>query len=80
MTTTITNSQKSTETANNGRAKTDNPGVDVLIDQAEALRSSLRETVAKTAELIAGLKRHRKQSKIVRNTLASLRQLQNLGA
>jgi len=58
--------------------KVDSPGVETLIDQAEALRAALRETVAKTRELIAGLKRHRKQNRIVRGTLASLRQLQNL--
>jgi len=77
---TTTHARSAEPTSNNGSAKNDNPGVEILIDQAEAIRSSLRETVAKTSALIAGLKRHRKHSKIVRSTLASLRQLQSMDA
>ena len=50
-----------------------------LIGQAEQLKVSLRETLGKTNELIVGLKRHRKEAKIVRTTLDSLRQLQTVG-
>ena len=50
-----------------------------LIGQAEQLKVSLRETLSKTSELIVGLKRHRKEAKIVRSTLDSLRQLQTVG-
>ena len=55
-------------------------GVESLIEQAEAVKASLRETVASTSELIASLKKHRKQTKLVRSTLASLRQLQSIDA
>ena len=50
-----------------------------LIDAAEQLKASLRDTLGKTSVLIAGLKRHRKEAKIVRTTLDSLRQLQTVG-
>jgi hypothetical protein len=50
-----------------------------LIGQAEQLKVSLRETLSKTSDLIVGLKRHRKEAKIVRTTLDSLRQLQTVG-
>ena len=50
-----------------------------LIDAAEQLKASLRDTLGKTNELIGGLKRHRKEAKIVRTTLDSLRQLQTVG-
>ena len=49
-----------------------------LIEQAQALKASLRDALSKTSELIASLKRQRKQSKIVASTLASLRQLQTI--
>jgi len=51
----------------------------LLIDAAEQLKVSLRDTLGKTNELIVGLKRHRKEAKIVRTTLDSLRQLQPVG-
>jgi hypothetical protein len=50
-----------------------------LIEAAEQLKASLRDTLGKTSELIVGLKRHRKEAKIVRSTLDSLRQLQTVG-
>ncbi len=54
----------------------DVPSVDDLIVRADALKAALRESAAATSELISGLKRHRRKSKLVQNTLASLRQLQ----
>lgn len=71
------------KTNNNGHAKASehgNDGLAVLIEDAENLKTSLRDSLSKTSELIAGLKRHRKQSKAVQSTLNSLRQLQSLGA
>jgi hypothetical protein len=71
---------------NNGAGNSDgtgpeNPtGVESLIEQAEAVKTSLRETLTNTSELIASLKKHRKQTKLVRSTLASLRQLQSIDA
>jgi hypothetical protein len=64
-----------TDTGSDGQA-----GVESLIEQAEAVKTSLRETLTNTSELIASLKKHRKQSRLVRSTLASLRQLQSIDA
>lgn len=50
------------------------------IEQAKALRASLRDSIAKTNELIRTLKRQQRQSKVVQTTLASLKQLQSLSA
>ena len=66
----------------NGRAKASEHGDNgfaALVKDAENLKTSLRDTISKTNELIAGLKRRRKQSKAVQLTLNSLRQLQSLG-
>ncbi len=65
---------------NNGTGNDDRAGVEVLIEQAEAVKTSLRETLTNTSELISALKKHRKQSRLVRSTLASLRQLQSIDA
>jgi hypothetical protein len=46
------------------------------LEQATALRTVLREAVNKTSELIRALKRDQKQSRLVRSTLASLKQIQ----
>ena len=64
----------------NGTGNDDRAGVEALIEQAEAVKTSLRETLARTTELITALKKHRKQTKLVRSTLASLRQLQSIDA
>jgi hypothetical protein len=61
-------------------AKADDQGIDVLIEQAEAVKVSLRDSLSKTGELISALKRHRKQSKLVQSTLQSLRKLQTVDA
>lgn len=70
------------KTNNNSRTKAkehgDN-GFAALVEDAENLKTSLRDAISKANELIAGLKRHRKQSKAVQSTLNSLRQLQSLG-
>ena len=72
----------SAKTNRNGHAvndtppKTDQDGIDVLIEQAEAVKASLRDATANLGQLIAALKRHKKQAKLVQTTLASLRRLQ----
>ena len=48
------------------------------IEQAEALRDSLKDALDKTRELVRTLERQKKQSRIVESTLASLRQLQTV--
>jgi hypothetical protein len=45
---------------------------------AEALRDSLKESLTRTRELIASLRKRKKQSRLVESTLASLRQLQGV--
>ena len=67
--------------AGNGRppAKTGQPEQESPVsslDQAVALRDALRDAVNQTTVLITALKRERKQSKLVRSTLASLKQIQ----
>ena len=77
-----------TKTNQNGRSRNNNnetstdsqAGVEALIEQAETVKASLRETLTNTTELISALKKHRKQTKLVRSTLASLRQLQSIDA
>jgi len=59
-------------------AKSDEQSYEALIEQAEAVRTSLRDSLSQTGELISALKRHRKQSKAVATTLASLRKLQGV--
>ena len=66
--------------ASDGTGPENSTGVESLIEQAEAVKTSLRETLTNTSELITSLKKHRKQTKLVRSTLASLRQLQSIDA
>lgn len=49
-----------------------------LLDAAETLKSSLRDALSKTTNLIAGLKRQRTQTKRIRSAVASLKQLETL--
>lgn len=49
-----------------------------LIVEAQALRDYLHDGHARASRLCVSLKRHRKQSKLVASTLASLRQLQQI--
>ena len=49
-----------------------------VLEQAHALRSVLRDALSKTNELVSSIKRHKRQSRLVENTLASLRQLQSI--
>lgn len=51
-----------------------------VLREAEAVKSSLRDAHGQVGRLIVALKRHRRQSKLVQSTLASLKQLQSLEA
>ena len=73
--------QESPGAGNNGRATTkakptsqDSPAG--ALEQATTLRTTLRNAVNETTDLIRALKREQKQSKLVRSTLASLKQIQ----
>jgi hypothetical protein len=50
-----------------------------LIEQAIKFRSSLHDLMHEAGDLVKALKQHRRQSKAVETTLASLKQLQSLG-
>jgi hypothetical protein len=72
------NGQESAAPANsNGHPASENPGTSLatLIQNAEALHATLNDARSSIARLIAGLRRHRKQSRLVSETLKSLRQL-----
>lgn len=69
-----------TNGAANGTTNAEHAGEVSLIEQAEAVRTSLKESTDKVSDLITSLKRHRKQSRLVQSTLSSLKQLQSLDA
>ena len=50
-----------------------------LIEHAEQLRTALRDTLVKSNELLKAIKQERRQSRAVRSTLESLRQLKTIG-
>jgi hypothetical protein len=66
---------KAAETSGTGGNETTGTTLAALIQEAEALHSILGEAKSRTARLIAGLRRHRKHSRLVQETLKSLRQL-----
>ena len=49
-----------------------------VLQQAESVKTALRQAHTQVNELVVALKRHRRQSKLMQTTLASLRQLQTL--
>jgi hypothetical protein len=55
-------------------------GVDALIDQAEGLKNTLRDSLTGVGDLISGLKQHRQQTKKFRSAVMTLKQLQALDA
>jgi hypothetical protein len=61
------------ETAPNG------VGIGALIAEAQALKENLRDGYERANRLLAALKRHGKQTELLRSALTSLRQLQGLG-
>jgi len=56
--------------------KADPKGVTALVDEAEAVRASLRDALAKTGRLVALLKQHKRQFRTIESTLAALRRLE----
>jgi hypothetical protein len=53
-------------------------GITDLIAEAQALKELMRDGYERASRLLAALKRHGKQSELLRTTLASLRQFQGL--
>ena len=60
------------------RRTDDKTGSVTSIDAAIAVRSSLRETLGKTNDLIRSLKKEKKQQRLLKSTLASLNQLRTV--
>ncbi len=60
-----------------GATAPEQPGTSLaaLIQEAESLHATLADAKSRTARLIAGLRRQRKQSRLLQETLKSLRQL-----
>ena len=71
----ITAPERPAETAS--AAATEKPGTSLaaLIQEAESLHAALADAKSRTARLVAGLRRQRKQSRLVNETLKSLREL-----
>jgi len=53
-------------------------GLGALIAEAQSLKEVLHDAYGRTARLVAALKRHKRQSRLMASTLASLRQLQQI--
>ncbi|WP_145054884.1 hypothetical protein [Lignipirellula cremea] len=60
--------------------QTETVSVDSLIESAETVKASLRESSSQVSDLIAALKRHRRQSKTLQSALLSIRALQAIDA
>lgn len=52
------------------------PGVQTLMEEAAELKSLLRDAYVRVGRLLEGLKAQRQQSRLLRSTLSSLKQLQ----
>ena len=63
--------------SDNGHAASDSPGSSLaaLIQDAEALHTTLTEARSSLARLITSLRKHRKQSRLLHETLRSIKQL-----
>jgi hypothetical protein len=62
----------------NGNGQPDAAGSTDLIEQAEALRNTLRTAAAQVGDLIAALKQQKKATRSVQTALATLRQLEKV--
>ena len=74
---TKTRGTKSRGTASPSATKSE-PSAASPIEQAEALRSALRQALAQTNQLIVSLRRQRKQNRLMKSTLESLKDLQRV--
>jgi hypothetical protein len=61
------------------RRKANQQDLAALIDQAVQFRSALHTLVQQSNGLVKALKQHKRQSRAIQSTLASLKQLQSLG-
>ena len=61
-----------------GTTKASQQDIAMLIEQAVKLRTALHDLMHQAGELVKSLKQHRRQSKVVETTLASIKQLKTL--
>ncbi len=77
---------QTTEAKTNGQArkpsrkKAAKNATETLVEQAEELRGVLRDALTKTTALIQAIKENQRRGRGLRNTLASLKQLQSVDA
>jgi hypothetical protein len=68
----------------NGKAtrtrKSKSTGLAALIEEAESLKSAVREIGSRSHKLVIALKRHRKQSRLMQTSLKALKDLQQIEA
>ncbi len=74
MTTPPRNGHPDAEVPNGDRVE----GIDALIEESLALHANLRDALARTTRLVQALKQQRKQGRLMRAALTSLRQLQQV--
>jgi hypothetical protein len=60
--------------------KIKNTGFTALIEEADALKHAIRELCSRCHKLVVGLKRHRKQTRLVQSSLKALKELQHIDA
>ena len=61
------------------KVKASRQDITALIEEATKLRTALHDLLHQASALVKSLKQHRRQSRAVQNTIASLRQLKTLG-
>jgi len=76
---TNTTSQPDTTNPKAPRRKARQQDLAALIDQAAQFRSALHNLVQQSAGLVKALKQHRRQNRVIQNTLDSIKQLKTLG-
>ena len=76
-----TNGQTKTDTTTPkaSRRKASQQDLAALIDQAVQFRTALHNLMHQSGGLVKALKQHRRQNKVIQNTLDSLKQLKTLG-
>jgi hypothetical protein len=71
--------RKSTRSENKTALKKSTTGtLAALVTEAEALKNELRQAYTRTHQLLAAIKKHRRQNKLVQSTLATLATLRQL--
>lgn len=75
----VSQTKPETASAKPARRKAGQQDITGLIEQAVQFRTVLRDLMQQSSGLVKALKQHRRQSKVIRTTLESLKQLKTLG-